>query len=238
MFDENDEITKLLRSKGGSDKHPYGDGKKKTVEGACIYNIYNLLNTSMGVALVSELRDLEAESQARIASVERQIAVVEAVLAEAGTRRQVVVRAPATGTVTKIQVERGGLASPSVALLSIVPVGSKLEAHLFGPAGRIQFVRPGQRVLLLYRAQPYRTIGHHEGVVTDVFPSPVKRGELPELFGSAGLLGSGEPIYRITVSLSRQTVTAFGLPVELKPGMQLDAEVHGKKRTDISKQRD
>ena len=66
--------------------------------------------------------------------------------------------------------------------------------------------------------------------MTDVSSSPVKRGELSELFGSAGLLENGVPIYRITVSLSSQTITAFGNPVPLKPGMLLDAEVFTERR--------
>ncbi|MGZ5893046.1 MAG: hypothetical protein ACXWJ7_10570, partial [Caldimonas sp.] len=36
---------------------------------------------------------------------------------------------------------------------------------------------------------------------------------------------AGEPLYRITVSLDRQDVAAYGSAQALAPGMQLDADV-------------
>lgn len=51
-------------------------------------------------------------------------------------------------------------------------------------------------------------------------------GELPaQLAGLASLYGATEPVYRIVVSLTRQAVTAYGQPIALQPGMQLEADV-------------
>jgi membrane fusion protein len=52
-------------------------------------------------------------------------------------------------------------------------------------------------------------------------------GELGTLIGNAQ---QGEPFYRITVTLARQTVTAYGKVELLKPGMLLEADVLGEKR--------
>lgn len=178
------------------------------------------------LTLESELDDLPLKSQAEIANIERNIAAVEQELAEAEARREIVVPAPEEGTVTAIQAERGGRANSTVPLLSIVPVGAQLEAHLFSPSRAIGFLRPGQRVLLRYQAYPYQKFGHYEGVVANLSRSAVNPGELPaQLAGLTSLFGANEPVYRITVSLASQTVTAYGQPVPLQPGMLLEADV-------------
>jgi membrane fusion protein len=178
------------------------------------------------LALESELKELPIKLQAQIASIERNTAQVEQELAVAEARREIVVPAPQDGTVTAIQAESGGRAIPEVPLLSIVPAGSQLEAHMFSPSRAIGFVRPGQRVLVRYQAYPYQKFGHYEGVVAHISRSAVSPGELPsQLAGLATLHGAKEPVYRITVGLARQTVTAYGQPVPLQPGMELEADV-------------
>lgn len=178
------------------------------------------------LTLESELDDLPLKSRAEIANIERNIAAVEQELAEAEARREIVVLAPEEGMVTAIQAERGGRANSTVPLLSIVPVGAQLEAHLFSPSRAIGFLRPGQRVLLRYQAYPYQKFGHYEGVVANLSRSAVNPGELPaQLAGLTSLFGANEPVYRITVSLASQTVTAYGQPVPLQPGMLLEADV-------------
>jgi membrane fusion protein len=86
-------------------------------------------------------------------------------------------------------------------------------------------VRAGQQVLLRYRAYPYQKFGHYRGVIKSVSRSAIEPAELPSMY-AAGTSGSAaEPLYRITVALARQDVTAYGRPVPLQPGMQLDADV-------------
>ena len=189
--------------------------------------------TDLHVIKGSEVREgaplfvLSIEDEGTVLGAARaEIAAVGAELAEADARRQLVVRAPKSGTVTEIHVERGGRANPSAPALSIVPAGSKLEAHLFSPGRHIRWLSPGQRVSLRYLDYPYQSFGHSEGVVTHVSRSPLNPGELPpQLFDLTGLVGSGEPIYRIRVSLPGQTITAYGNQVLLSFGMQVAAGV-------------
>ncbi|MGJ7916580.1 HlyD family secretion protein [Massilia sp. LXY-6] len=179
------------------------------------------------LALEGDLRDLPLKFQAQIAAIERNSAAVTQELAEVEARREIIVPAPKSGTVTAIQAEPGGGVTPSVPLLSIVPSGGMLEAHLYTPSRAIGFVRPGQRVLLRYQAYPYQKFGHYGGVVTSVARSALNPAELPaQLSGLAG--GgerNGEPVYRVTVRLDSQHVTAYGKPVPLQPGMQLEADL-------------
>jgi membrane fusion protein len=186
------------------------------------------------LALEGELKDLPLKAQTGIATLERNISVVEQGLAQAEAQREIVVPAPQDGTVTAILAELGGHANAAAPLLSIVPAGAKLEAHLYSPSRAVGFVRPGQRVLLRYQAYPYQKFGHYEGEVVSVSRSAVSPGELPpQLAGIPSITGpngvgvgaGAEPVYRITVKLERQAVTAYGEQVPLQPGMQLDADV-------------
>lgn len=178
------------------------------------------------LALTSELENLPLKAQAEIANIERDIGTVDQQLSEAEARREIIVPSPAAGTVTTIQTELGGRPNPNVPLMSIVPAGSELEAHLFSASRGIGFLRPGQRVLLRFQAYPYQKFGHYEGVLASISGSAVNPGELPaNLAGLTGLVGTGDPVYRLTVKLTRQTVTVYGKPVSLQPGMQLDADV-------------
>ena len=54
----------------------------------------------------------------------------------------------------------------------------------------------------------------------------ISPGELPpQLAGLTSLYGATEPVYRITVSLASQTITAYGQAVPLQPRMQLEANI-------------
>jgi membrane fusion protein len=173
------------------------------------------------LAVQGELDDLPLKLSRDLAAIDRNIAIVEADIAEQAARREIVLTAPETGVVTALQAMRGGHPDPKVPLLAIVPDGAKLEAHLLCPSRAVGFVKNGQHVLVRYEAFPYQKFGHQTGTVTSVSHSAVSPGELPT---QAGALAR-EPVYRVTVALDAQTVRAFGKAVPLQPGMQLDADV-------------
>jgi membrane fusion protein len=176
--------------------------------------------------LEAEYRDLPFKHQTQVAEIERAIATLDQEIAEAESRREFVIAAPADGVVTAIQAEPGGNANTTAPLLSIVPAGSKLEAQLFSPSRAVGFVRPGQQVLLRYQAFPYQKFGYYEGTVASVSRSAMSPSELPQqMSGLTSLYGANEPVYRITVALARQTAIAYGEPAPLAPGMQLEADV-------------
>jgi membrane fusion protein len=176
--------------------------------------------------LEGQLRELPLRNQTQLAEIDRNVAALEQDLAEAETRRQIVISAPQDGTVTAIQAEAGGSANTTTPLLNIVPAGSKLEAQLFSPSRAIGFVRAGQHVLLRYHAFPYQKFGFYAGQVAAISRSAVSPSELTQqLSGLTSLYGSNEPVYRITVSLASQTAMAYGEPVPLQPGMLLEADV-------------
>jgi membrane fusion protein len=179
----------------------------------------------------AERADLPLKLGRDTALLDRSMAQLEQERAEAEARREIVVVAPHDGTVTAIHAVAGAKADTGTPLLSIVPPASRLEAQLYAPSRAIGFVHPGQRVLLRYQAFPYQRFGHYEGVVAAVSRAALSPAELPaQLAGLTSLTGvaagaATEPIYRITVRLASQTVTAYGAQVPLQPGMTLEADV-------------
>jgi membrane fusion protein len=180
-----------------------------------------------------EVEAAQAESplreQLQLAEIDRAVALLEQELAEAEAQREIVITAPQAGTVTALQVTAGGSVGPAESLMTLVPSGARLEALLYGPSRSIGFVRPGQSVLIRYAAYPYQKFGYYEGVVKNVSRATVSTGELAEWGGGAagiaGMAASGEPVYRITVTLKSQTARAYGEPAPLQPGMTLEADV-------------
>jgi membrane fusion protein len=178
------------------------------------------------VKLRGELTEFPLRQQTQLGETDRNISALEQELAEAESRRQILLTAPQAGTISAIQAAPGSNVSTTVPLLSILPAGSELQAQLFSPSRAIGFVEVGQHVLLRYQAFPYQKFGFYEGHVVDVSRTALSPSELPQqLSGLTSLYGSTEPVYRITVALAKQTATAYGKPVALQPGMQLEADV-------------
>jgi membrane fusion protein len=178
-----------------------------------------LLETDM------ERRELPLRTAALIAETDRALAALGQELAEAEAAREIVVAAPEAGTVTALRIASGSPVGADAPLMTLVPAGSDLEARLYGPSRTIGFIRPGQRVLLRYEAYPHQKFGLYEGVVRSVSRSTVAPSEAEDGSASFPSLTPGEPLYRVTVELARQTASAYGQPMPLHPGMQLEADI-------------
>lgn len=174
-------------------------------------------------ALQAERRELPMRARAAQGEIDRDLALVAQQSAENAARQRIVVRAPQDGTISAVVVEPGQSVATAGAMASLIPSDTRLQAQLFAPSSAIGFVRPDQAVMLRYQAFPYQKFGHQRGRVVQVSRAPLQSNEL------AGMplpgAGSGEPLYRITVSLDRQDVAAYGAAQALAPGMQLDADV-------------
>ncbi|MGI9510989.1 MAG: HlyD family secretion protein [Geminicoccaceae bacterium] len=181
------------------------------------------------LTLSAEQDSLPINHQIELAKIDRDIATLEQEIAEAEARRRIVIPAPEAGMVTSIQAKKGGTAQPTIPLLGIIPEGSALQAELYIPTRARGFIKPGQRVLLRYHAFPYQKFGHHEGRIAKIARSAIMPDELarqlPNSTGQSAASASG-PVYPVTVDLEQQTAIAYGNPVPLQPGMQLEADIH------------
>lgn len=175
--------------------------------------------------LQAQRRELPLQALSAQGAIDRDLAALAQQAAENEARQRVVVRAPQDGIVTGVLAEPGQSVTPTIALATLLPADARLQAQLFAPSSAVGFVRAHQQVQLRYQAFPYQKFGHQSGEVVQVSRSPLQASELAGLSLPASLIAGGEPLYRITVALDRQSVAAYGQPQALVPGMQLEADV-------------
>jgi membrane fusion protein len=177
--------------------------------------------------LEQALGELPIQKSAGVAARLRDLAELEGERLRVEADGEVIVPAPVTGVVTSRLAQPGQSVQAGQALLSVLPAGSRLQAQLLVPSSAVGFIAPGDTVLLRYQAYPYQKFGHGQGTVARISRSALGRDELESLGGNAR---TGEAFYRVIVTLSRETVTAYGRSEPLRPGMTLEADILGEKR--------
>ena len=179
------------------------------------------------LALQAQKRELPLRGEFQLGEINRDLAGLKAQGLEAEAKRRLVLRAPSDGIVSTVLAEPGQPVSPGMALANVLPADTQMQAHLYAPSSAVGFVRSQQPVQLRYQAFPYQKFGQQQGQVLRIARTPLTAGELAALT-LPGTLTQGpasEPLYRITVTLNRQTVEAYGEQHALTAGMQLDADV-------------
>lgn len=176
----------------------------------------------------SDLESMPLRHQNAVAQIERDITSLGQELTESEAKRRLEITAPESGIATAVTAEVGQTMDGGKPLVSIVPVGATLKAYLYAPSRAIGFVKPGDKVRIRYQAYPYQKFGQALGTVAFVSKVALSSNELTGT--PAEQAGASEPLYRITVDLSAQTVTAYGHPQPLQAGMLLDADVLQEKR--------
>jgi membrane fusion protein len=178
----------------------------------------------------SDLASMPFRHQNQVAQIERDIAGLGQELTESEAKRRLEITASEAGIATAVTAETGQMVDGSKPLVSIVPAGATLQAHLYAPSRAIGFVKAGDKVLMRYQAYPYQKFGQAEGTIASVSKVALSSNELVSMYGAVDQPSGGQPLYRITVNLSRQTIDAYGRPQALQPGMLLDADILLEKR--------
>ena len=135
--------------------------------------------------------------------------------------RSYMVTAPIAGRVSALQVSRGSTVVNQAPLMSIVNDGALMVAELYAPSRAIGFARVGQEVRLMYDAFPFQRFGSFGGRITSISRTVLAPSEVDAPIQAQ----AKEPVYRIRVALSEQSVSAFGDIVPLQPGMTLTANI-------------
>lgn len=172
-------------------------------------------------ALRITIAESQARSRAQLSALDAQLAALAQEQVERRAQAEAVVTAPAAGIVAALLVEPGQVVGSGANLLTLLPEGSPLEAHLFAPSRAVGFIRAGQEVLLRFPAFPFQKFGSHRARVLSVSRSALAPVEL----GFVPLDGSRELLYRVKVALESQTVAAYGRAEPLQAGMQVEADV-------------
>jgi membrane fusion protein len=210
-------------------------------------------------ALAGERTALKSQLASDTAQIERSQSTLAQESSENATRKSAVITAPLSavakafigaGTasstsgaplpqsyrITAVSVQPGQAVQAGQTIATLVPVSAQqaitVEAHLFAPSRTAGFLKPGQTVYLRYAAYPYQKFGLHTGRITSVSDTPFAANELPP--NLAGQLmaqnGSNEALFRINVQLDAQSITSYGDPIALKPGLTLEADVLQERR--------
>lgn len=178
----------------------------------------------------AEIAELEIQARREQEAGRRSVSSTEQDLTENEARRQLLVRATQDGIVTAITAREGQSVAAGQVLASLLPQGAELEAELYVPSRAAGFLKPGMSVNLRYQAYAYQKFGQAVGRVREVSSTAMRPDELA-LAGAGVTVGQGiEPMYRVRVTLPRQTVVAFGSDVPLRSGALLDASVLLEKR--------
>jgi membrane fusion protein len=132
--------------------------------------------------------------------------------AEQGT----LVRAPLAGSVGSINVQPGMTVQNQQSVLSLLPAGSRLQAELLVPSAAIGFLEDNQQVKLRFDSFPYQKFG-------------VQVAQVRQVNRSIDQARVGEPtarsVYRSLAELDKQSISAYGREVPLRPGMSFMADV-------------
>jgi membrane fusion protein len=172
-------------------------------------------------SLRAQSTQLPLDTAAKANQLRGRLAQLAAQLAQSEAAGGTILHAPRAGIVSTLLVKPGQNVALGQPLLSILPRGSELEAQLLVPSNAIGFVHEGTPVVLRYQAYPYQKFGQQYGNVVQVSRSALSPAEAATLLGQKVTT----PLYRVLVSLDRQTIDAYGKAEALKPGMALNADL-------------
>lgn len=178
----------------------------------------------------ADLRQISTNGLLQKAQSEYSLSELKQANLAADMQARILITAPQDGMVTGILAQAGQsvIAGP---LVTILPHDAVLEAELYVPARAAGFVEPGQRVRIRFSAFPYQKFGQYEGTVVSISRTALLAQELPPQFAGQAQQAGGEGSYRLKVGLDQQSVMAYGKPVPLTAGMQLEADVLQDRRT-------
>lgn len=168
----------------------------------------------------SQLSSVRIDAAQGVSQLNASLQAMDAEQARLEGEQSYVVKAPISGRVTALATAEGRSASTAARpLMVIVPSEALLTAELYAPTRSIGFVEPGKETRLLYDAFPYQRFGSYEGRVASISRIAVdpRETDIPFPFE--------EPVYRVKVELTQQSVKAFGEPAPLQPGMTLQANI-------------
>lgn len=192
------------------------------------------------VTLAAQIDEVRMQAQTEASELAKSAALLQQEATENQARTRLVVTAPSPGTITGVAVQTGQTVTGGTLLATLLPhadakAGSvaaapqpqALEVHLFATTRQAGFVEKNQTVRIRFAAYPYQKFGMGEGIVTEVSKSPYVIQELPTYVAASlnALAQAGDPVYRVTVKLKSQSITAYGTAHTLKPGMLAEADI-------------
>ena len=166
-----------------------------------------------------ELSQLDEITHDKHLKFENKLSVLRTHRLKLDSNQSIQLTAPISGKITGVQAKSGETAKESFPLLSIIPVGQKFLAHLYVPTRAVGTLEAGQPVRFKFDAFPYQKYGIYRGTVEEITQTIFRIDEVDIP------VAISEPSYRVTVSLDKQFVEAYGKQFSLQAGMTLSAEI-------------
>lgn len=196
------------------------------------------------LALDEERISIQSDFLGTLNQLERAQASVAQENVENQGRQLTRVASKQAGILASVANEVGQPVLPGQVLATVVPRGTsaspaQLEVHLYASSRTSGFVVKGQPVQIRYQAFPYQKFGLYRGTIIDVSTTPFAPSALPANVASTILsnarqtipgFNENEALYRFKVRLEKQSITAYGQEISLKPGMTLEADVLQERR--------
>lgn len=129
---------------------------------------------------------------------------------------------PMHGVVNKLSVTTiGGVVRPGEEILQIIPVDEDLFVEAKVKPEDIANIRPGQEATIKLSAYDYTIYGTLKGRVDVISADTFKDERRPDL----------PPHYKVTVRVDMAAMTDRQVAMEVRPGMQAQAELHTGEKT-------
>jgi hemolysin D len=234
---------KLFDSEVGS-KLNYLDASQQLIEGEkeLIVLRHRLVEAEGTLAAITEQRhQTEAEQRHAVfdelskAGEKAEALAQEVLKAEDRLRRQVLT-APVDGVVDQLAVHTiDGVVTPAQALMTIVPLDTRLEIEATISNTDIGFVRAGQPAAIKVNTFNFTRYGLLHGAVLGVSADAGYRSSSLPVASDTSLADSRsadvrEPAFAARISLDHTQMLIEGQMVDLRPGMAVTVEVETGKR--------
>ncbi|UQB42228.1 HlyD family efflux transporter periplasmic adaptor subunit [Thiomicrospira microaerophila] len=182
---------------------------------------HNSIQRELEVAR-NEQASLSLKYDNQISQMRREMANNQQELSMSEGRRSFHVVAPAPGIATGNLAQLGQFVDAGRHLVSLIPEGEDLIAHLYAPSRSTGFVTPGTQVRLRMQGFPHQKYGQLPGEVISISRTSIP----PNQLALSSLSQSNEPLFLVQVRLSSQYMPMLGEQAgRLQAGMLAEADL-------------
>lgn len=140
-------------------------------------------------------------------------------------------RSPVDGIVQDVGVTSvGEVVSAGQKVVTVVPKGEPLEVEANLANQDIAFVHVGQEAMIKVAAFPFEQYGIIPGRVVQISPDAVPVSAV----AGAGAVPAAGLVYRVRIRPERLVIPVHGRPVEMRPGMAVQADIETGRRSILS----
>lgn len=169
--------------------------------------------------LTARAKALPVETERAISGLRSQRSQLQQQITSQESERRVVLKSPIAGKLASLQVQKGSAVLPNDLLATVLPENLTMVAEVYVPSSAIGFIKPGQRVRLMYDAFPVQQFGTFEGEVQRVSDFILMPSELPQTFSVR------EATFKVQIAIANDSIFLESGSASMRPGMLLAAEI-------------